>query len=776
MGTSIRAAARAVAGPVLIVAAVMVVLASFFPGGMLSNQHPDVLAYWLPNFCFLGKSLAAGHVSAWNPYAMGGVPFAADPQSGWMYLPAMVLFSAFPCQLAIRLLIVMQPMLAGLGVYWFARSEGLPRPAGAVGGLTLALTLAASRIVLFLPFPSSFAWTAVTLAACSRYFHARTSGKRLLWLMATAAAWGQLAAAYFAHGLVLGTGAVAAYAVARSVADIRAGRVGGLGATAAVLALPVAFVGMNLAFLLPRLAYVGGSSYGQAVASLQQLGGLRPPDWPLKFSTTPGGYAGAAALALSFAGWWSKDRRALMVAFSGFGLASYVVSLKAVGRPLAGALKGVPVLGLYSHYPGRLSLGVLIALPVLVALGVEAWMRPRPVRDRLWMLAPGIAVWFLGPLLLGAGARELALLAVGTVAGGLVVWGVARRPALAVVLPAVVAVELVAGALAGQHPGALGGLGGLGGSSAGGRFGAQSGGWFPPLLAPSLDAASYVRAGPIERTLQAGSSERMLGLDPALTSDRGYLTDQAPSEWGLLVNQRAMLFGIRDVQGYNPVQLARYWRFVRTVGPRTMDYNAAFLPRPSPAALDLLGVGWVVGPAGRPPLPGAQEVTREGRWALYRLAGAPPPASLVGSWTVAAGPQAALERVTSRSFDPATEAVLEGSGVPSAGGPAGAASPGRVRFAWTSAQSARATVEANTAAIMVIRVPWDRNWRVTVDGQPAALLHGDYLDQAVALTPGQHDVVLAYDDPWVGYGMLGSALAVALLLGAAAAGRLKRPG
>ncbi|HVM33858.1 MAG TPA: hypothetical protein VM784_00745, partial [Actinomycetota bacterium] len=60
-------------------------------GGMLTTAHPDVLTQWLPVHCFLGKSLAAGNVPQWNPYVMGGVPFAADPQSGWMYLPAMSL-------------------------------------------------------------------------------------------------------------------------------------------------------------------------------------------------------------------------------------------------------------------------------------------------------------------------------------------------------------------------------------------------------------------------------------------------------------------------------------------------------------------------------------------------------------------------------------------------------------------------------------------------------------------------------------------------------------
>ena len=119
--------------------------------GKLSNQHVDPLAFWLPTHCFLGESLASGHVPTWNPHVMGGVPFAADPQSGWMYLPAMALYTALPCGTAIRWFIVLQPILAGLGTYWFLRSERLSRPAATVGGLMLALlaaTLAAIEQLL----------------------------------------------------------------------------------------------------------------------------------------------------------------------------------------------------------------------------------------------------------------------------------------------------------------------------------------------------------------------------------------------------------------------------------------------------------------------------------------------------------------------------------------------------------------------------------------------------------------------------------------------------
>src|ERR1700694_3822224 len=51
--------------------------------------------YW-PWYVYLGQSLRGGRIPAWNPSTFGGTPFAADPLSGWTYLPAMTLFAVLP--------------------------------------------------------------------------------------------------------------------------------------------------------------------------------------------------------------------------------------------------------------------------------------------------------------------------------------------------------------------------------------------------------------------------------------------------------------------------------------------------------------------------------------------------------------------------------------------------------------------------------------------------------------------------------------------------------
>src|SRR5205809_4014141 len=93
----IRRTCLALAGPLLIVSAVLIVLHAMVFGGLVTFTQPDVPSLWLPNFCYLGTSLAHGSVPVWNPHVMGGLPFASDPQSGWMYVLPSLLFSSLPC-------------------------------------------------------------------------------------------------------------------------------------------------------------------------------------------------------------------------------------------------------------------------------------------------------------------------------------------------------------------------------------------------------------------------------------------------------------------------------------------------------------------------------------------------------------------------------------------------------------------------------------------------------------------------------------------------------
>jgi hypothetical protein len=767
-----RAVLAAAAGPLLIVAATLVVLHDFAFLGKMSTQHVDPLAFWLPTHCFLGESLSAGHIPTWNPHVMGGVPFAADPQSGWMYLPAMFLYTALPCGTALRWFIVLQPVVAGLGVYWFLRSEGLSRPAGTVGGLMLAMGMSSSRLALTLPFAGVLAWTPIMLACASRLYRARTWPARLAWAGLGAAAWGQVAAAHMSHGLILATGALVFYAAAKSRAEVRAGRPGRQMLAVAgllVVALPL----VNLAFFLPRLAYLPRSTLALGYERLEFLGDQlagRPlsqaplgaavsPPWVLGFATSPGAYLGTTALALSFAGWWLRRNRYLVMTFTAFAALTYILSLRIVASVVETSLSWLPLSDLYLHEPARLRYGVLLALPVLAAAGVDAW-REAP-RQRMRMLLPGLLAWSLLPLVAGVEPARLALPVAGIVAGVASLMAIATRPALVALFPAILAVELSVNGLIGQ-------------THASGYVSTRLDPPlvnvpFTPLAQPRFEMDDYLERRPIALRLQS-EDDRFISLDSTLVTTRGYLEHQGPASWGLLANQRAMIFGLEDAQGYNPVQLLPYWKYVRAVERKEIKYNAAVFVAPSNQALDLLDVAWIVGRASDPPVLEATSVAHDGLWDLYHVGTQTPRASVLTRWTVVQGHEAALAAITAPEFLPGGEVVLEED-------PGVAQSQeGTLEAIYQSlgTRSARVVVDSPTAAVVLVRNTYEPNWRARVDGRPVRVLRADSFLQAIVVPAGRHAIDLEYHDPWVIRGLWGSGVAIGGLVIAGILLRLRR--
>src|SRR5215213_8644905 len=62
----------------------------------------DAATQYYPFYHFLGESLSSGRIPGWNPYQFAGTPFAADPLTGWSYLPAMALFASLPLVWAVK--------------------------------------------------------------------------------------------------------------------------------------------------------------------------------------------------------------------------------------------------------------------------------------------------------------------------------------------------------------------------------------------------------------------------------------------------------------------------------------------------------------------------------------------------------------------------------------------------------------------------------------------------------------------------------------------------
>jgi hypothetical protein len=773
------------AGPVLIVLGPAIVLHDFWLGSRLSTQQVDLLPFWLPRWCFLGRALAAGHIPTWLPSQFGGVPFASDPQSGWLYLPAMLLFGTLSCSRALGAVILLNPILAGLGLHLFLRHEGLGRPAATVGGVTLALSMCGSVVVLSMPFAGTIAWTAVALAGASGYVMADRLPRRIAWLGVTGFALMQVAGAHLTNGLLMAGVLVILYLIARGLVEVRAERRRAWGSIWTGVVLLAAFPVLAAAALLPRLALLPRTTIGQGYGELSrvtaQLSGapLRSPFvtrglsvwWGTAFARAPGGYVGVVAVVLLAVALASKRWRLPAAAFGVAGLLGWFLNLDVVIRQswVRRAATGSGLGELWLRDPSRFRYLVVVAFAALAGYGAQAWFDLPAIRDRdglwrraAWLLAP-LAVFVAAPLLAGSPFAPYLPLAIGVAAGLPVLLMAARGSALfRIALPAVAAVELV-----------VVGLAGLSGPA--GRVAAAPttrmepfDHSFPKLHRPDLPARAFLIPGPIGRPLVADrwGFGRYVTFDPdrvtlqvAQARPPSIFVEPAKYEDG-----QSILLGLDEIQGYSPVQLLRYWRLVRRVDRVPLFYSAGTFQSLPPQVLKLFAVRWVI--TTKSSVAGWTPVAREGQVVLYRVPDSEERASIVHAWqqhTVDQG----LTAVLAAGFDPDQTAIVEDQ--PRLAGvdleqrptsPKGVATydetgPGHVLIRTTT----------NFPGLAVIRNAFDKGWHAKLDGHDAQLLVADYMMQAVAVPGGRHVVELKYRDPWIGSGLLVSGVAWGLLLG-----------
>jgi hypothetical protein len=586
-----------------------------------------------------------------------------------------------------------------------------------------------------------------------------------------------VAAAHLTHGLALATGVLAAYLVARTVTDERGGRrsLGAAWSSAGVLVGLLLMV--NLAVLLPRLVYLPRTSIALGYQELHErelrLSSLDPTpfevgpaatgDWPLWLSSSPGAYLGIATLALSLVALANRRRAGLAWALAAFGGACFLLSLHRVAVALEPLVVNLPYGDVYLHEPDRLRYGLVLVLPLMAGLGAEAWWGTVSWRARAALLVPGAVLWGAVAAAAGVGWPEAWVSVLGLVLGGLALGAGLLRPALAWALPAVLALELVANGLVGQTSGYR-----IRSIDDPGRYPG-----FPPLRLVDDDPGAYLDPGPMADAMLTATAVdpsragRYVVPVPDDVSRRGWLPRQDDRWWHVLANQRAMLFGLQEAGGYNPTQLLRYWDLIRASEPKPIRYNHAFFRDPSPNVLDLLGVGFVIAPVDEPPEVGAEILGEERGYALFGLSDPPPLVSVVPAWATVGSSGDSLRAVTDPGFDPRTTAILEqdpelarstgDDGTPLAEGVVLARAPQRVTFRSV----------ATGPAVAIVRIPFDPNWHATVDGRTAPVLVADHVLIGVPLQPGSHVVELTHDDPWIGYGLLGSSVVLAMALGGA---------
>jgi hypothetical protein len=485
--------------------------------------------------------------------------------------------------------------------------------------------------------------------------------------------------------------------------------------------------------------------------------------WPLGFASAPGAYAGAVALTSCLLAARARRFRPLVVAVGGLALAAYVLTspLLVGARWFRAIVLEIPFGDVYLHNPGRLRYVAVLALPILAGAGLQGLVdRPLSRRAAIAWLGAAVFALVLWPLAAGGSPVRFAMVAVVLLAASPVLYGFATRRwrwASASVIAGLLTVELLGSAVYAQAY--------RGGTIFTGLETGDHPALVPQVLRyPALDEAAYLAVTPIVEHLREEPGRYATWAPPAAFFEKGYLWMKSPLDWPALAPSRGTLFEIPDALGYNPVQLPRYWRYIRTTNELSVFYNASVLSMPSTGDVRLLGLRYLVVPTDLEPPVDGRVVEQAGGYSLWELGEAQPLATMNGDAIMhVEGVREALELVAAPGFDPAEVAVLEGS--------IDVTFPASMRAVeaqvdHVSPTELRIRLEPAAAGLMTIRNAYEAGWHATADGRPAETVPVDGFLQGVALPSATSEVVLTYHDDTVMLGLVLGAAIWAMLLAA----------
>ncbi len=740
-----------------------------FWGGTIIGQ--DSATQFYPWYDYLGERLASGELPGWNPYQFGGVSFAADPQSGWMYLPAMVIFTLLPLATAIPAFIVFHLLLAGAGTYTLSRLLGMGVGGALVAGI--AYQLAPPIYGRSVCCPAQYevgSWMPIALVGAELAMRAQSPTGRVGGWTVAGVAVSQALGAWLGQGgyyFLLFLTAFIAYRGLIAPHSRDNGWVRRFRNTAmhGFAMMGIGF-GLAAAGILPRLEYVSrsnvaGGDYGLENQWATNIGGVTPSMIFDRLIDPTLYYPGVIVLILTVAAVPLARGRFATTFFVVWGLGAVVMAIP-VETPLHWLLYAVlPMFErLHTHWPDRVAIVSYLSFAIVAGAGAESLMsRAIPARRKL--IALGIPIGALLLLMLLSSGIPLLPVILLLLASGLFVFLFGRRHDLAApLLPATLAVLIVVdllvafnGSLA-QAP-----YGGFHRVDVERHFG-ESG------------SAAFLQ----ERMKQ--SPGRYIGYDPAqdVIVDGQLILYRyqfaSPDMAALLVNNRGVLHGLEDAQGYNPVQPARFVEYLTALNGHSQEYHDAnvYGPGLESPLLDLLGIRYIVIPADydddRPDLRDVDEkfptiYADEQVKVLENVDAAP------AAWVVHEAREVptadVLDTLSSGEVDPAETAILESA--PPELSPDGGSSPGSASLIEHEPERLRIETRSNQPGMLILSETWDPNWNAYVDGQKVEIYRANYLFRGVPIPEGESSVELRYEPPALRLGLGITLLTATTVLG-----------
>lgn len=722
------------------------------PDDVLTYFNPvlsDIPTAYYPWWTYAREALHDGVLPQWNPYALAGTPFFANPQSA-LLSPFSLILWILPLDYALGVLAGVQLWLMAFGTYVLARGLGLSFGPALLAGVILGFSPFA---IVWLTYPllSVLALLPWSLWLVERIVRRGRPGDALALGLVLAVA---LLAGHPGSQLHL-FAVVASYGVVRIL--LRRGlprrdrlmRAGlgvvalGLGAAiAAVVLLPVALT-------IPGTVGVEVRSGGGLILPRDAMRTIFFPDWwgrpndvyfPAPANYNEGTlYAGTVALVLAVLALLTRDRLSLKLPYA---LLAFVGFQAAFGlQPTQWILEHAPLLK--SDRNARLSLLVQLAAAILAAFALQRLLEPpRPIRRVVAVCAGAMLVGVLGLVAAEPSFHELRVVGNHFRTGNdYALPDVVQAISVAWWLLLAVTLSLVLLVLPRFHAGASMVVATV-------------------VLLAAVDAAHFARGynpmapaehafpsppAAVEFLAERAGTERLAGVGITLPPDT------------------STVYELRDVRGNDPPRPElRFMRLFRLVNPRqpTGDWLAIpSLDARGKRVLDALNVRWIIFPPGSPSpsLPNLVPAYSGADADIYRSSSAVPRAFVPARVRAAASEQEILGRMAAPGFDARRLALVEGAAPP--------AGRGSVRVTRDSASVVELETELERGGLVVLSDSLDDGWSVEIDGEGADVVRVDSVLRGVDVPAGTHAVRWSYRTP----GLVPGAVVSAAALGAAVA-------
>jgi hypothetical protein len=152
--------------------------------GLVANvvaYERDTTVFYLPLMTWVSQQLRSGVFPLWTPQFFGGYPIFADGEIGLAYPPALLALLALSPERAFVGLRLLHLALAGVGMFFLARTWRLPYPSAALAGVVFALGSFLQAQVHHENIVRSASWLPLILACVEKGLQARTWQPRLRW-------------------------------------------------------------------------------------------------------------------------------------------------------------------------------------------------------------------------------------------------------------------------------------------------------------------------------------------------------------------------------------------------------------------------------------------------------------------------------------------------------------------------------------------------------------------------------------------------------------------